>query len=70
MAVDLRCPNCQDNLGKDIENSKVAWCGTCGTKVYNERGYTDDLTNEDKEWLSKNRPKYQGFGYATGIRRR
>jgi len=40
MAVDLRCPNCQDNLGKDVENPKEAWCGNCGTKVDNfDRGY-------------------------------
>ena len=56
MAVDLRCPNCEDNLGKNTENSIVAWCGTCGTKFYNERGYSDDLTKEDKEWLKKNKP--------------
>jgi hypothetical protein len=62
MAVPLRCPNCEDNLGKDVENSKVAWCGNCGTKVYNERGYTDDLTAEDKEWLKHNTPKWAGGG--------
>ena len=42
MAVDLRCPNCQDNLGKDVENPKVAYCGTCGKGgIHNERGYDE-----------------------------
>lgn len=57
MAVDLRCPNCQDNLGKDTENSIVAWCGNCGTRIYNERGDTNDLTDKDREWLKENKPK-------------
>ena len=39
MAVDLRCPNCGDNLGKDTENPRVAWCGNCATKIRNPRGY-------------------------------
>ena len=48
MAVDLRCPNCQDNLGKDVENSALAFCGTCGEDdIYNERGDTEDLTEEE-----------------------
>lgn len=42
MAVPLRCPNCQDNLGKDVENYVDAYCGNCGTEFYNERGYTAD----------------------------
>ena len=43
MAVDLRCPNCQDNLGKDVENSNPAFCGTCGQDdIDNPRGYRDD----------------------------
>lgn len=42
MAVDLRCPNCQDNLGKDVENPKMAFCGTCGERFANPRGYTSD----------------------------
>tara|TARA_R110000824_G_scaffold6392_2_gene29663 strand:+ start:2602 stop:2739 length:138 start_codon:yes stop_codon:yes gene_type:complete len=43
MAVDLRCPNCEDNLGKDTENPRKAYCGTCGEdNIYNDRGYTDD----------------------------
>jgi predicted RNA-binding Zn-ribbon protein involved in translation (DUF1610 family) len=43
MAVDLRCPNCGDNLGKDTENPRRAYCGTCGEdNIYNNRGYTDE----------------------------
>ena len=43
MAVDLRCPNCEDNLGKDTENPKLAYCGTCGEDdIPNERGYDED----------------------------
>jgi len=43
MAVDLRCPNCEDNLGKDTENPKLAYCGTCGEdNIPNERGYDED----------------------------
>ena len=48
MACDLRCPNCQDNLGKDRENDALAYCGTCGEdNIYNEDGHTDDMTPED-----------------------
>jgi hypothetical protein len=39
MAVDLRCQNCGDNLGKDTENPKKAWCGNCATEIRNPRGY-------------------------------
>jgi len=54
MAVDLRCPNCQDNLGKDTENSALAYCGTCGEdNIYNERGDTDDLTEEELATFKK-----------------
>jgi len=42
MAVDLRCPNCSDNLGKDVENPKVAYCDNCGQdNIKNPRGYSD-----------------------------
>jgi len=43
MAVDLRCPNCLDNLGKDKENLKKAWCGTCGTEFDNPYGYEEEV---------------------------
>lgn len=61
MACDLRCTNCEDNLGKDKENPVVAWCGTCGTKVFNEYGDWDELDDEDKKWLKENghrKPKW------------
>jgi len=42
MAVDLRCPNCGENLGKDKENTVDAHCGNCGEEFFNDRGYTYD----------------------------
>ena len=68
MAVDLRCPNCMDNLGKDVENPKVAFCGTCGETFYNERGYTEDMTDEDREWLKKHGPKKPNIPQSPGGR--
>jgi len=48
MASDLRCPNCEDNLGKDKENDALAYCGNCGEdNIYNEYGDTDDMSAED-----------------------
>lgn len=45
--ADLRCPNCQDNLGKDRENPRDAYCGYCDTSgIINPRGYTDDEDDE------------------------
>ena len=61
MAVDLRCPNCQDNLGKDTENSCVAYCGTCGETFYNERGETDQLSEEDVKWLAKQKSRRRNY---------
>ncbi len=49
MAVDLRCPNCGDNLGKDVENPPKAYCGNCGCSFPNRRGYTDDDDQDDDE---------------------
>ena len=43
MACDLRCPNCYDNLGKDTENPRKAYCGNCGEdNIDNPRGHNDD----------------------------
>jgi hypothetical protein len=43
MACDLRCPECGDNLGKDTENPKLAYCGNCGEEdIKNPRGYDED----------------------------
>jgi transcription initiation factor TFIIIB Brf1 subunit/transcription initiation factor TFIIB len=55
MAVDLRCPNCEDNLGKDKENYVVAHCGTCDTQFFNDEGFDwDELSDEDKKWIKDN----------------
>lgn len=43
MAVSLYCPNCGENLGKDVENPKIAGCGNCGEdNIRNPRGYDPD----------------------------
>lgn len=44
MAVDLRCPECRDNLGKDVENHILAHCGVCGAVKHNEP-LTDNVLN-------------------------
>lgn len=41
-AVPLYCPNCSEDLGKDVENPKKASCGTCGKSgIHNPRGYNE-----------------------------
>ena len=44
-STDLICPNCNENLGKDTENSKKAYCGNCGNcgmrNIDNPRGHDD-----------------------------
>lgn len=60
MAVDLRCPNCQDNLGKDVENTVDAYCSNCGTPFFNPRGYIVDkehLEQVKKRYPNKKLPK-------------
>jgi len=42
MACSYYCPNCGENLGKDVEVPKQAWCGRCGTESFNEYGDDDD----------------------------
>lgn len=39
MSVDLRCPQCHDNLGKDREEERWAGCGTCGAVFFNDEGH-------------------------------
>jgi hypothetical protein len=39
MSVDLRCPQCHDNLGKDREEERWAGCGTCGEVFFNSEGH-------------------------------
>jgi len=38
-AVSLYCPNCDEDLGKDTENCNPAYCGNCGERFRNPRGY-------------------------------
>lgn len=60
MAVDLRCPNCEDNLGKETENTVDAGCGTCGHQFYNSRGYIYDRKHYEqvkKKYPNKPLPK-------------
>jgi len=43
MATPLYCPNCGENLGKDRENEKRAYCDVCGQdNIKNPRGYNPD----------------------------
>ena len=46
--TDLHCHNCGDNLGKATENSKKAYCGTCGSTTHNPKG-DDDSTPVKKK---------------------
>ncbi len=62
MATDLRCPNCQDNLGKDKENPGIASCGTCGEEnIFNPYGDTDDLTDEELALFRRMQRKQRGY---------
>ena len=62
MACDLRCPNCEDNLGKDTENSALACGGICGERnIFNERGETDDLTEEELSLFKSKIRKKRGY---------
>ena len=54
MACDLRCPECQDNLGKTTENSVDAHCGNCGHSFFNPDGYVS--CEEEYEELKKKYP--------------
>jgi len=62
-AVDLRCPNCGENLGKDTENSKLAYCGTCGEdNIKNPRGYEvdkDGFEVEEEETFADRVKRYR-----------
>jgi len=61
MACDLRCPNCEDNLGKDTENDALASCGNCGEEnIYNERGDTDNMSEEEIEIFKAMKRKRSG----------
>jgi len=57
--TDLRCPNCGDNLGKDTENPKKAYCGNCGKdNIRNPRGYRESV---DEARVPKT--KNEGYGF-------
>ena len=50
MASTLQCPECHETLGKDTECDALENCGNCGEEnIYNERGDTDNLSEEDLE---------------------
>lgn len=72
MAVDLRCPECGDNLGKDTENDALAYCGTCGEdNIYNERGDTENLTPEElSKFKAMKRKRNRGGNLIGGSRYR
>ena len=53
MAVDLYCPNCGENLGKDKENPRVTGCGTCGETFFNDEGYYP-FEEGDDYWTIEN----------------
>jgi predicted RNA-binding Zn-ribbon protein involved in translation (DUF1610 family) len=67
MAVSLYCPNCGENLGKDVECFGFESCGTCGeTDIYNERGSTEGMDEEElakfkKKKRSYNRNRFTGL---------
>jgi len=48
MAVDLRCPDCGDNFGKDKENPTIVYC-ECGYKIHNPAGHDDDEDDDEDE---------------------
>jgi hypothetical protein len=54
MASMLYCPECGEIIGKDTECSALEYCGTCGEdNIYNERGETEDLTEEELAYVRK-----------------
>jgi len=55
MSVTLRCPNCEEDLGKTLENPVDAGCGNCGSRFFNADGYIED--DEHYEQVKKKYPK-------------
>jgi uncharacterized Zn finger protein len=54
MACNIHCPECGEDLGKDKENSMLAYCGNCGEdNIYNEYGDDDDLTEAEMAIVRK-----------------
>lgn len=63
MAVDARCPNCEDNLGKVTENGTKLHCGNCGwsgpnrqLKEYYPKLYRE-IKREELEWEAEQTKK-------------
>ena len=62
MATDLRCPNCQDNLGKDTQQPGITSCGTCGEdNIFNPYGDTDELTEAELSLFKSKMRKRRGY---------
>ena len=39
MSININCPNCHEDLGKDTENYKKVYCSNCGEdNIDNPRG--------------------------------
>lgn len=58
MAVNLYCPNCGENLGKDTEAPRKACCDRCGEEnIHNPRGYTEEEMREMWEKTKPNQKK-------------
>ena len=53
MGQDLRCPHCEDNLGKASEYPVDVQCGTCNTEFFNDSGYI-----ESEQHLKEVKAKY------------
>jgi len=69
MACDVRCPNCEDNLGKDKENPALTYCGNCGEdNIYNEYGYTDELDDEELALFKSMKRKRNRNSFSVGKR--
>lgn len=60
-AVNLDCPNCGEDLGKDVENPRWARCGTCGERdIDNPRGYNEDGSPRERDqagWIVPDRSR-------------
>ncbi len=53
MGQDLKCPHCEDNLGKASEYPVDVKCEICGTEFFNSLGYI-----ESEQHLREVKDKY------------
>ncbi len=61
MASNLQCPECHEDLGKDTECDALEYCGNCGEdNIYNERGDTDNLSEEQLSMFKNMKRKRSG----------